>query len=296
MRAASRCLCSLSVLGLFLGVISTICAAQAAENPAKDDPERSHAIELYRQGKFVDAMPLFEKLVANHPSDYGVREGWAWCIFQYSATLPDPEDRKKARVRARAIAMQAKNLGDNSQLLQTMLEQPEDGSGPTFSDRKEVDETIKAAEADFARGDLDKAREGYLRAFLLDSNNYDAALFTGDVYFKQHTYGSAGEWFSRAVLIDPNHETAYRYWGDALLAMGKGDDARAKFIEAIVADPYSSHSWVGLTNWLQRNKLELNNVRLKDGATVTEKDEKNINITLDSSLGKNDPKIGRAHV
>jgi tetratricopeptide (TPR) repeat protein len=138
-----------------------------------------------------------------------------------------------------------------------------------------VDETIKAAEADFARGDLDKAREGYLRAFLLDPNNYDAALFIGDVYFKQHTYGSAGEWFSRAVLIDPNRETAYRYWGDALLAMGKGDDARAKFIEAIVADPYNSHSWVGLTNWLQRNKLELNNVRLKDGATVTEKGRRN---------------------
>ncbi|HEV7220320.1 MAG TPA: hypothetical protein VGN39_15725, partial [Terriglobales bacterium] len=39
----------------------------------------------------------------------------------------------------------------------------------------------------------------------------------------------------------------------------------------------------------QRNKLELNNVRLKDRVAVTVKDEKNVNITLDTSLGKDDP-------
>jgi len=204
-------------------------------------------------------------------------------------TLVDPEQRKKARARARTIAVQARDLGDTSQLLQTMLEQPADGSAPAFSDRKEVDEAIKAAEADFVRGELDKAREGYLRALLLEPQNYDASLFIGDVYFKQHVYGSAGEWFSRAIQVDPNRETAYRYWGDALAAMGKQDDARAKFIEAVVADPYNRTSWVGLINWLQRNKLEMNNVRLNDRVAVTEKDEKNINMTLDSSLGKDDP-------
>jgi TolA-binding protein len=289
MLHSSRRSLSICTLALFLVVLCATCGAQSAETLTKDDPGRRQALELYKQGRFVAAMPLFEKLVADHPSDYGVREAWAWCMFQYSATLADPEQRKKTRARARAIAVQAKDLGDTSQILQSMLEQPEDGSGPTFSDRKEVDETIKAAEADFARGDLDKAREGYLRALLLDPNNYNASLFIGDVYFKQHAYASASEWFSRAIQIDPNRETAYRYWGDALVAMGKEEDARAKFIEAIVAEPYTRTSWVGLTNWLQRNKLALNNVRLKDGATVTETGGKNVNITLDSSFGKNDP-------
>jgi len=234
-------------------------------------------------------MPLFGKLAASYPSDIGLREGWAWCILQYSATLSNPEQRKKGRVQARSIASQAKELGDNSQLLQTMLELPEDGSEPAFSSRKEVDDTMKGAEADFARGELDKAREGYLRALLLDPENYPAALFTGDVYFKQLEYGSAGEWFSRAIQIGPNRETAYRYWGDALVAMGRDEDARSKYIDAIIAEPYNRSSWVGLTNWLQHNKLQLNNVRLKDRATVTEKDEKNINITLDNTFGKDDP-------
>jgi tetratricopeptide (TPR) repeat protein len=290
--AVSRGWFPFRVLGLFLILSCTLALAQdekVPDKPTQDDTARRQAEEFYQQGKFVAAMPLFEKLSADHPSDVVMKERWAWCLMQYSGTLPDIEQRKKTRVQARAIGLQAKELGDNSQLLQMLLELPEDGSEPKFSDRKEVDETMRAAEADFSRGDLDKAREGYMRAMLLDPGNYDAALFTGDVFFKQHLNGNAGEWFARAVQIDPNRETAYRYWGDALVALGKDDDARSKYIEAVVADPYNRRSSVGLTNWLQRNKLALNTVHLKDGAAVTQKDEKNINITLDSSLGKDDP-------
>lgn len=278
---------SLGALLLLLSGILVACWAQAtqsAERTIEDDPEYRQAAELFRQGKFVDAMPLFEKLVTNHPSDPKVREGWAWCMFEYAVAIPDPEQRKKVRACARTIALQAKDLGDNSQLLQLMLEQPENGgSDAKFSDRKEIDETMRKAEADFVRGDLDKAREGYLRVLLIDPNNYDSALFTGDVYFKQHVYGSAGEWFSRAIQINPDRETAYRYWGDTLLAAGKPDEARAKFIEAIVAEPYKPRPWQGLEKWLKQEGLELNNVRLHDGSAVTVKDDKNINITLDDS-------------
>jgi tetratricopeptide (TPR) repeat protein len=269
-------------------LLSTACHAQATAKPT-DSPEGQKAVELFNQGKFVDAMPMFESLAADNPNDYRWKEGWAWCIMQYAATLSDPGQRKKARARSRSIAVQAQQLGDKSQLLQVMLAVPEDGSEAAFSDRKEVDEAMKAAEADFARGDYDKAREGYLRALLLDPNNYAAALFIGDVYFKQHVYGSAGEWFSRAAKIDPNRETAYRYWGDALVAMGKNDEARTRYIGAVVADPYNQRSWSGLQNWLQHNKVELNNIRLNDKAAVTDKDAKHINITLDSSVDKNDP-------
>ena len=295
MRCSFDRLFKLLVMALLVVIISAGCVAQNAqtqttEKTTKEDPARQHALELYSQGKFVDAMPLFEALVADHPSDVVVREAWAWCLFQYAGTLPDPQQRKRVRARARKVAVEAKDLGDNSQLLQLMLEQPEDGGSETaFSDSKEVDSAMKAAEADFSRGELDKAREGYMRALLMDPNNYAAALFIGDVYFKQHTYGSAGEWFARAIQNDPNRETAYRYWGDALVAMGKEDEARSKFIDGIVADPYTRRSWTGLQNWLQRNKVELNNVKLKDRSSVTVKDGKNINLTLDSSLAKDDP-------
>ena len=295
MRRQLRGMKNLFVVGLFLVLVQAAAGAQTSSTPEKtpkEDPARQHAEELYSQGKFVDAMPLFEALAADHPSDVAIHERWAWCVFQYAGTLPDPQQRKNARARARKIAVVAKGLGDDSQILQLMLEQPEDGGSDTsFSDNKEVDATMKQAEADFSRGELDKARDGYMRVVLMDPNNYAAALFIGDVYFKQHVQGSAGEWYSRAIQIDPNRETAYRYWGDSLAALGKEDEARSKFIDAIVAEPYNRRSWMELQNWLKRNKVDLNNVRLKDGAAVAAKDDKNISITIDegSFKKKNDP-------
>ena len=292
-RFISFCLLAAVAFSRALTAQTAPAPAASATAPAKatpkDDPELQHALDFYRAGKFVDAMPLLEELAAEHPSDGAIKASWAFTVMAYAATLADPELRAKARVRARNIALQAKELGSTDGLLPVVLDLPADGSQPPFSDRTEVDAVMKAAEADFVRGDFDKAREGYVHALLLDPKNYEAALFVGDVYFKQHVNGSAGEWFARAVEIDPNRETAYRYWGDALWDMGKGAEAREKYIQAIIADPYSQRSWVGMTRWTDRTKLTLNWVRLQDKSAVTQKDEKNINITLDSSLGKDDP-------
>jgi tetratricopeptide (TPR) repeat protein len=253
------------------------------QGESKEGPERQRALELYKAGKFVEAMPLLEELAADLPSDSAIRESWAYCVAAYAATLSDPDLRRKARIRARTIARQARDLGDNSDLLQILLDIPEDGSEPSFSKNRDVDTAMKMAEADFARGDFDKAREGYLRAMLLDPGNYFPPLFIGDVYFNQHDYESAGEWFARAVQVDPNRETAYRYWGDALSAQGKSDEARAKYIEAVVAEPYNHTSWVGLTQWANRNHVELQLLQFPNESTA-KTDEKGTTITLDSTM------------
>jgi tetratricopeptide (TPR) repeat protein len=269
----------------------------APEKPAssqtapKDDPDRQRVLELFNGGKMAQAMPLFEKLCSEYPKDSSLWEGWGVSTLGYSQTLADPDLRKKARARARSFLVKAKELGDNSNLIQVLLGMvPEDGGDVTFSPRKEVNDAMQQAEADFSRGDYDKARNGYLQALLLDPKNYEAALFIGDVYFKQHINGSAGEWFARAIEIDPNRETAYRYWGDALWAMGKSAEAREKYIQAIVAEPYNNRSWAGLTQWANRAKVTLNWVKLKDKSSVNPTDDTHINITLDAgSMKKNDP-------
>jgi tetratricopeptide (TPR) repeat protein len=248
-----------------------------------DDPARHQAFALYDSGKYVEAMPLLEKVVADLPADIVAKEHWAFSMVGYAATLSDPAERKRVRAHARSLAVELKDAGDTSNLLQIMLAMPEDGSEPSFSNRKEGDDAMKAAEADFSRGDLEKAREGYLRASLLDPSNYEAALFIGDVYFKQHASGSAGEWFTRAIQIDPNRETAYRYWGDALTAASKNDEARGKFIDAMVAEPYSSKAWMGLRQWADRNKVKLNVVVLQD-KSLQQTDGKNVTITLDPNM------------
>jgi tetratricopeptide (TPR) repeat protein len=260
-----------------------------ADSAPKSDPDLEQALELQEAGKIVQAMPFYEKLCSKYPKDGRLWEGWGVTTLSYSQTLTDPDLRKTSRVRARGFLIKAQQLGDNSNLLQALLGMiPEDGGDNTFSPRKEVNDVMQQAEADFARGDFDKARDGYLRALLLDPKNYDAALFMGDVYFKQRVNSSAGDWFARAVEIDPNRETAYRYWGDALWAMGKSADARGKYIQAIVADPYNNRCWIGLNQWAQRTKVALNWVRLQDKGSVTQKDDQHINITIDPTSLKHD--------
>lgn len=266
-----------------------------SQDPGKMDPDAPRAEELYRQGKMVEAMPLYEKLAAEYPNDAGVLERWGSATLSSAQTIADPEARKKARLRARSIFLKAKELGDNSNLLQTVLASiPEDGSIGAFSDRKEVDQAMQAAEADFVRGNLDQAREGYIHALLLDPNLYAAALFAGDSYFKQKQPGSAGEWFARAIQIDPNRETAHRYWGDALLSMGKADQARTEFIRAVIAEPYNRNSWMGLGQWADHEHVKLTILHLEDKSAITTAGA-NTTITLDSSLlgnKKDDPTLG----
>jgi len=266
-----------------LAVFCSVCSTAQTAATSVEDPARRDAFQLYDTGKYADAMPLLEKIVVDHPSDLVAKEHWAFSMVGYAATLADAAERKRVRARARALAVELKQAGDNSNLLQMMLALPEDGSEASFSDRKDVNEAMKAAEADFGRGDLDKAREGYQQVLLLDPKNYEAALFTGDVYFKQHVYDQAGEWFARAIQIDPNRETAYRYWGDALTSASKNDEARGKFIDAVVAEPYSNKAWVGIRQWADRNKVKLNVLVLKD-KSATQMDGKNATITLDSTM------------
>jgi Tfp pilus assembly protein PilF len=275
----------LTLLGGSLFSAQAVSPQTPIPTAPKDDPERKHAFEVYKDGRMVEAMPLFEKLAATYPKDAVVWECWGVSILGYSQTLDDPEPRKKARLRARATLLRAKDLGDNSNLLQTLLAGlPEDGGNLTYSPRQEVNEVMQRAEADFARGDLDKAADSYIQASLLDPNLYEAPLFTGDAFYKQHKPGSAGEWFKRAIQINPNRETAYRYWGDALVSQGDMQAAREKFIQGVIAEPYGRNSWMGLNQWAGRVKVTLNWVRLQDKSAVTQKDEKNVTLTLDNSL------------
>jgi tetratricopeptide (TPR) repeat protein len=267
--------------------------AWAQTQPAPDDDAtsalRRQTLELYRNGKFVDAMPLLEKLAAANPNDFVVKEHWAYCVLQYSATLTDPGARKKARVQARTIGLEAKKLGDQGELIEVLLSIPEDGSEPKFSDRNDVDDAMKAAEANFARGDLDKARGAYQHVLELDPKNYDATVFIGDVYFKEHAYNNAGEWFARAIKINPDRETAYRYWGDALAAAGKSEEAREKYIDAVIAEPYNRPPWSALRQWADRMNQPFNAIILENKSRGTPQGGSSPDTLAEHSLKEGSP-------
>ena len=279
-----------------IGILVLLLLASVVTATAQDDPDRQRAFQLYRDTKYVEALPLFEQLALKYPEDPAIIENLGMMVFTQSAYLKTPEERRSARKRGRALLVQAQKLGANSPLLSAMIAGiPEDGGGDSsFSPKKEVDEAMKEGEAAFAKGEFTKAIEMYQRALLLDPNLYEAALFTGDVYFKTADQVKAGEWFARAVKINPDRETAYRYWGDSLMKQGKVTEAGDKFVEAYIAEPYSRLARAGFVNWGEKVHVELAHPRVDVPANVAQKQEGGTTLTLDAEMFKKDDKTGSA--
>jgi tetratricopeptide (TPR) repeat protein len=267
--------------------------AARAQDKATYDADRKRAFQLYEANNFVAALPLLEKLAAANPEDVPVLERLGFALYANSTIIEDPAARKQARQRARGALLRARELGDDSNLLQYALgalEAPDDAAPVPFSDLQGAEQAMRAGEQFFAAGQLAKAIEAYQRALQLDPHLYYAALFIGDSYFKQNLHDKAGEWFARAVQIDPDIETAHRYWGDALVAQDKRDAARDKFVEAIVAEPYTQSARVGLAQWGQRYKRDLHHPRLDIPVDVQQgPDGKNtINLSAQALIGGED--------
>src|ERR1700741_1206702 len=168
-----------------LKILCTLLLALTVVAAQKD--ERGHAFQLYKEGKYVEAIPLFEKLAATTPDDRDVIEALGLMTASQTAFLKDPAARKQARARAREPLLRARSLGATSTLLTWMLEAvvPEkDSDNSSFSAQKEVDDAMREGEGAFVNGDMPKALEMYRRALALDPKLYEAALFIGDVYFK----------------------------------------------------------------------------------------------------------------
>jgi tetratricopeptide (TPR) repeat protein len=253
---------------------------------AQDDAERRRAFQLYKDGKYVEALPVFEKVAAAYPDDLEVLETYGFLVLTQTAYLKDAAARKQARLRGREILVKAQQLGANSSLTRAMIESvpPDGGDDTMFSTRKEVDEAMREGEAAFAKSDFPKALEMYQRALLFDPNLYEAALFVGDVYFATADQRKAGEWFARAAAIDPNRETAYRYWGDALMKQGRATEAGEKFVEAYIAEPYNRLARAGFLNWGNKLHLTLGHPQVELPVSVAKKQEGGATITLNPDI------------
>jgi tetratricopeptide (TPR) repeat protein len=278
-----------------LAVLVLLLLVPFVNASAQDDEDRRRAFQLIKDAKYPEAQALFEKLAVAHPQDAAIIENLGLLVMHQATYLPTPEERRKARQRARELLIKAVQLGSPNPLTALIQGIPEDGgTDQTFSTRKEVDDAMREGEAAFGKGDFPKAVEMYQRALMLEPKLYEAALFIGDVYFKSAEQVKAGEWFARAIQINPDRETAYRYWGDALMKQGKVTEAGDKFVEAYIAEPYNRLARSGFVSWGDRVNLTLAHPRVEFPAAVNKKTDNQTTITLDPNMLDKGDKDGSA--
>ena len=276
-----------TVLLLILCVLCPVFGAQ-------DDAERARAFQLFEEAKYVEALPVFEKLAAKYPDDGAVIKRYGLLMMGQAAYLKDAAARKEARRRGREILVRAQELGAGDALVRSMIEAvpPDGGDDTKLSTRKEAEDAMREGEAAFAKKEFGKALEMYQLALMFDPELYEAALFTGDVYFATAEQKKAGEWFGRAAAINPDRETAYRYWGDALMKQGRVTEAGDKFIEAYLAEPYSRLSRAAFLDWGQRVHINLNHPEVEIPTSVSSQQSGQVTINLDPNSLKKDDKSG----
>jgi tetratricopeptide (TPR) repeat protein len=280
--------------GLCLGA-SIAAAAQAPEKKtdAEIKAEATEADALYQKQNFLGALPLYEDLHAQVPQSLVYTEHFAMTLLNKAGEQPEPE-ATATRKRAKALLLQAKAAGDDSNLVQILLEKLANADNPAPQSPPPAGaEWMKKAETAFSTGDLKTALVNYQKALEVNPQYYAAALFAGDVEYKMNHTSEAGIWFAKAIAIDPDIETAYRYWGDCLEKAGEHKLAESKFIGGIVAEPYSRTPRVGLKQWADANHARIvpPPVTLPNRATPGKNG--NIAITLDGSK-KDDPEMGLA--
>ena len=272
---------------LFLVLVALACAGARAAEPDPTDTE-TRADAYFNAGKMLDSLPLYEALSAKEPQDAHYAERLAFCLVAKYESMPTGPERTALIARARAEAERAEKLGDHSNLLRAMLDRLRNPD--TLQNHNEG--AMQAAEALFAKGDLDGALAAYKSIIAADPKSYPAYVYAGDVYFRKHDAKQAGEWFAKAIQVEPNREAAYRYWGDALVQAGDNDAALQKFVDAVVAEPYIRNGWMGLTQWAQRNGSAVSPPRIAVPKAPESKDGRTT-INVDAST-LSDPATGAA--
>ncbi|MEZ5308498.1 MAG: tetratricopeptide repeat protein [Pyrinomonadaceae bacterium] len=280
-------LLTVAIMALSIAFASTTVIAQTVDFKQVE----AEAEKLFEAGRFLDSLPLYEKLSVAYPENATFAFRYAVGLMNKSVAVTIPAEKILYRKKARAAFVNAKKLGFESELMETFIETiPIDGalSDDKFSWNMEAEEAMNQAESAFASGKMDEALALYQKALKLDPTVYYAALFSGDVYKQKGDFANAEIWYQKAIAIDPFIETAYRYSATPLMNQKKYDEARKRYVEAFIISPYSRLAPSGLIQWGEVTKTKLAHPNFEIPVTVG----KNNEFQLDASILLGDPDTG----
>jgi Flp pilus assembly protein TadD len=245
-------------LVLLLCILASLSFAHAQTQDASLRAKRQQALQLFDQGKRLEALPLLEELAKKNSADEEVVVALAASLVSHAATLTDRQAADKDRLRAKDLLEKSGSTTTLAQnLLQLLRAMPDTGT-IQFSENPAVEQAMRAGEAAFSRQNFDEAIADYSRALELEPKNYTATLFIGNAFHRRNDFAKAREWYEKAIQLDPNTETAYRYYAHMLVKEGDMARARVMLIHAAVAEPYNRMVWRDLIAWASINDTQLN--------------------------------------
>ena len=238
-------------------ILLSICFVLTANIKAQEqvtEEQIAEAVNLVRQNRYIDALPLLEKIALAFPNNGEIWADYGIAVVMNAVTINDAAERKKEMEVGIKVLQRAKKLGTENTRALYFLDEFEDFDGTdNFSNANtEVEKALREGEAHFGRGEYDLAFKAYEKAHKLDPKNYEAVLFMGDCFYAQKKYKEAEVYFEKAVKINPEMESGYRFWGDALLYQEKHEAALEKFLDALLVAPFSRMTWDSLGRWAEK--------------------------------------------
>jgi len=227
------------VVVLFYLSSNFYCSTVSGQTGESIEELKAKVSELTRQTKYLEALPLLEKIVVAEPDNARMHFYLGFALIARANNTNDVDQRIALSKRARAAFVRAKELNIQEPVVDALIASiPLDGSlGQSFSENIAANSLMTQAEAFFAQGKLDEALSNYQKALALDPKLYHAALFSGDVLMSKNDFANAEIWYQKAIAIDPTKETAYRYSATPLMKQGKTAEARDRYIEAFITEP-----------------------------------------------------------
>jgi len=276
-----RCL----AVALFCLSISFYCLSVSAQSGQSVEELKAKIAELAQQTKYLEALPLLEKLVAIEPDNARTQFYLGFALIAQANNTQDADKRIALSKRARAAFVRAKELKIEEPVVEALIASiPLDGSlGQSFSENIAANSLMAQAEAFYSQGKLDEALSNYQKALKLDPRLYHAALFSGDVFVSKDDFVNAELWYQKAIDIDPNKETAYRYSATPLMKQGKTAAARDRYVEAFITEPYNKFATAGLVQWAQATKTNLAHPAIDIPTNITFDEKGDAKINLDAS-------------
>ena len=220
-RKLSTVVISLAVLVFCLSVF--YCPPVAAQTGENISELRQRILDLTKQTKYTEALPLLERIVVAEPDDAEMHFQLAFALIAQANITKDETTEKQLRVRARNEFIKSKALGEPDPLVDALIQSmsPDGSAASDFSKNVEANALMIKAEGYFSQGKMDEALKNYQKALELDPQLYHAALFAGDVFTNKEDFAQALTWYERAIAIDPTKETTYRYSATPLMKQGK---------------------------------------------------------------------------